>query len=389
MTRYFLLFAVVAGASIVPLIAGRLRIPSAVLEILYGILLFNLLINHYPPWLSLLKELGLLYLMFIAGMELDARTMIRDKRLCWYLLIPMLSFIITPFITYQIGLSAFTGIVLAVTSAGIIIPALKESGILRTETGRDIVGIALMGELISILILTGMDIHHQYGITIMAAVKTFELLAFLGLAGIFLRVLYLIAWWFPEKVERVMENEDPIEEGIRAVFLIALIGSIEAYSVGVEPILGSFLAGIIFNYVFKSKERFEEKINAVGFGFLTPFFFIGVGAEFDIQGLYSLKTVSIALLLSLLVFVSNLLPVIFSRLMKIKGLESVSISLILSAPLTMLLVATTVGVKLGLIDEGLKNALILASIITAILYPFIFRISVKRLTSSSEPAPQS
>ncbi len=239
----------------------------------------------------------------------------------------------------------------------------------------------------------GIEKLEELGIEVeslfMAAVKTFELLSFLGLAGIFLRVLYLIAWWFPEKVERVMENEDPIEEGIRAVFLIALIGSIEAYSVGVEPILGSFLAGIIFNYVFKSKERFEEKINAVGFGFLTPFFFIGVGAEFDIQGLYSLKTVSIAFLLSLLVFVSNLLPVVFSRFMKIKGLESASISLILSAPLTMLLVATTVGVKLGLINEGMKNALILTSIITAILYPFIFRISVKRLTSSSEPAPQS
>ncbi|VAX34630.1 NA+/H+ antiporter (napA), putative, partial [hydrothermal vent metagenome] len=177
----------------------------------------------------------------------------------------------------------------------------------------------------------------------------------------------------------------PVEEGIRAVISIAFAGALIAYGSGVEPILGSFMAGLIFSYVFKSKGRFEDKINAVGFGFFTPFFFIGVGADFDPGLLKSLQGISFSLLLTLMVFVSNVFPLFLSRFMGLGSLEALGMSLILSSPLSMIIVAGTLGEKMGLLTPEMNGSLILTAIISSVIYPSLFRAVSRRMSSSPKP----
>jgi Kef-type K+ transport system membrane component KefB len=331
--QLLIMFLIIGGAAIIPFIARKLRIPSATLEIVYGILLFNTLISEKPEWAAFLKEIGFIYLMFLAGMELDLRQLVRRGRLFWYVVIPLLSLIITPLIIVQAGYPFFLGIAISVLSAGIIIPVLKESELMEKPLSRDIIGVALTGELLAIILLTALDIHHRYGLSMRAGLEGFKLITLLALAALFLRILYVIAWWHPQRVEKVMESEDPVEEGIRAVIAIALAGGLIAYGSGIEPILGSFMAGVIFSHVFKSKGRFEEKINAVGFGFFTPLFFIGVGADFNIHLLTSLRNLTLPLFLALMLLVSNIYPLFFYPLMKLRFQEALGMSLILSAPL--------------------------------------------------------
>ena len=88
----------------------------------------------------------------------------------------------------------------------------------------------------------------------------------------------------------------------------AFAGALSALLSGVEAILGSFMAGMIFGQVFKSKGRFEEKINALGFGFLTPFFFIGIGAEFDISLLKSPDLLKLAVFLTAMTWLGKSPP---------------------------------------------------------------------------------
>ncbi|HAK60792.1 MAG TPA: hypothetical protein DCO77_10485 [Nitrospiraceae bacterium] len=273
---------------------------------------------------------------------------------------------------------------MAVLSAGIIIPVLKEEGTLQTDFGRDIIGIALAGELLSLAVLTGIDVYHVHGLTLMAALEGVKLLLLLGISALFLRVLYIIAWWNPERVEKVMESEDPVEEGLRAVISIAFAGALLAYGSGVEPILGSFMAGLIFSTVFKSKGRFEEKINALGFGFFIPFFFIGVGADFDITLLTSLQGIAFSAFLAAMVFVSNIFPLFFGRFLKRTMLESVGMSLLLSAPLSLIVVAGTIGKKMDMISAEMAGSLILAAIFSGVLYPLLFRIIGRRVTAAAE-----
>ena len=379
---FVIMFALVAGAAVIPFVARRLSIPSAVLEIIFGILLFHTLVPRKPEWFLLLKEIGFLYLMFIAGMELDIRKLVRGGRFLWYVSIPLLSLILTPVIMVYLGYPFFAGIAVSVLSAGIIIPVLKEAGMLHSELGTDIIGISLTGELLSILVLTGIDIYHQHGLTTMAFVQGLKLLLLTSLAALFLKVMYVLAWWNPGRVEKVMESDDPVEEGLRAVIAVAFAGALIAYGAGVEPILGSFIAGLVFSAVFKSKGLFEQKINAVGFGFFTPFFFIGVGADLDLQMLTSLPPVRDALLLTVMVFVSNLVLFLFMRSMKLCVRDSLAVSLLLSAPLSLMVVSGTLGEKMGLLSHTMTGSLILAAVISGILYPFLFRFVRK-----SAPTP--
>ena len=169
--QIFIFFLVIGGAALVPFFAGKFRIPSAALEIMYGAVLFNLIIHEQPEWFSLLKEFGLIYLMFIVGMEIDLRKFIKNRNFLWYVIIPLISLLITPLIFYLMGFPYYLGIVIAMISAGIVIPVLKETEIIDTPLGRDIIGVALTGELLSILLLVGIDIYHRYGFTIRAGME--------------------------------------------------------------------------------------------------------------------------------------------------------------------------------------------------------------------------
>lgn len=377
--QFIIMFAVVGGAAAIPFLSRRIHMPSAVLEIVYGIILFNTVIHTRPDWLYLMKELGFIYLMFIAGMELDIRELVGGKRFCWYLLISALSFGVMPFIFYRMGYPFFIGVAVSVLSAGIIIPVLRELELMQTPLGRDIIGTALTGELISIIVLTVLDIYHQHGVTYMAAWAGVKLLLLMFGAAFFLKLIYVLAWWFPERVEKVMESEDPVEEGVRAVITVAFAGAIIAYASGVEAILGSFIAGFIFSYVFRNKGRFEEKINAVGFGFFIPFFFIGVGAGFDIGLLSSTGSILFSFFLTAMLLVGNGFPLLFRAFMGINAIEALGMSLILSAPLSLLVVAAALGERMGLIDNEMKGVLILTAIVSGIVYPFMFRLVGKRI----------
>jgi Kef-type K+ transport system membrane component KefB len=80
-----------------------------------------------------------------------------------------------------------------------------------------------------------------------------------------------------------------------------------------------------------------------------------------------------------MVFASNIFPVIFSRFIKLSIKESLSIALLLSSPLTMLVVAGTLGVKMGLLDQDTNSALILTAIMTSLIFPALFRVVGRKL----------
>jgi Kef-type K+ transport system membrane component KefB len=372
------MFLILLGVAVIPFAARRLRVPSAALEIVYGMLLFNFFLRQRPDWFDLLRELGFVYLMFIAGMELDLRAIRSSGKSLWYVLVSLLSLVVTPLIFVFLGQPFYLGVAVAMISAGIAIPVLKELELSRTPYGRDIVGVVLTGELLSIVVLALIDAYHKQGLTLLAGLEVLKLALLFGLALLVLRVLYLLAWWHPERVEKVMESEDPVEEGLRAVVTVAFAGGILASLAGAEPILGSFLAGMVFSHVFRSKQRFEEKINALGFGFLIPFFFIGVGARFPFALLASAATVKLALLLTVMVLVSNLYPLLLARPLGLSLKEAGGMAVLLSAPLSMIVVAGTLGERMGLIGPEASGALVLTALLASVVYPSFFRFLARR-----------
>ncbi len=361
------------GAAGLPFVARRFSVPSAVLEILFGIALFALVTDHRPEWFHFMKELGFIYLMFTAGMELDLKELLKSTHIWWYLAIPSAAFVIAPLFATVLGHSYYVGIALSMVSAGIVLPVLKEAGMARTDEGRHIMGVSLAGELVSIAVLTGLDVYTRFGLSLLMAAQAGKLLLFLLLAGVTLRVIYLLAWWHPAQVKKVMASEDPIEEGIRIAILIVFTGALIAHSAGVEPIVGSFIAGVIFTWIFRNRTRFEEKINALGFGFFIPLFFIGVGADFDAGLLLSARDVLFSAALGLGILLCKAPVLIFAGRLGLDTRQAVRMALLLSAPLSMMVVAGTIGARMGIISSELMNILILAALLASLLYPFLFR----------------
>jgi Kef-type K+ transport system membrane component KefB len=375
------------GAALLPFFARRYDVPSAVLEILFGMGLFHTLLPAKPEWFDFLKDLGFVYLMFIAGMELDLKVLARNTRVCWYGLIPALSLLLTPLFFSLAGYPVYVGIALSMISAGIAFPVLKEAGLVKHEFGRHVVGVTLAGELLSIVVLMVLDITRRYGFSFLLLREVVKLVGLLALAAFALRLIYVIAWWNPERVKKVMESNDPVEEGIRIAITVVFVGALIAYGAGVEPIIGSFMAGVIFTFVFRNKSRFEEKINALGFGFFIPFFFIGVGADFDIRLLFSARDIILAVLMAGVIFASNLPAVFLKHFLGLTLKESFLMTLLLSAPLSMIVVAGTVGAKIGLIESGMKNTLVLSALFASVLYPFLFRTFARRAFPAGDENP--
>lgn len=379
------LLMVVIGMAIVPFISRRILIPVSVLEILLGFVLFHTVIEHTSSdFFHILKELGFIYLMFIAGMELDIKKIVKEPRFKWFLIIPLLSLITGPIMFHLIGFPFYLGVSVSVFGAGILLPLLKESGLIKTELGRLIFGVTMMGEVISIAFLTLLDVYHRTGLTVDLVLELLRICLEIVAAAIVLKLLYIIAWWLPRNVEKVMESQDPVEEGVRLFISTALAGGILAYYSGLEPILGSFIAGLIFSYIFKSKGRFEEKINALGFGFFIPFFFIGIGADFDPNLVLSKENIKMALILSFFIFVSNIFPILFMRWLKLRFIDALAMVLLLSAPMTMIVVAGSVGSEIGFISKETNGVLVVAAMFSSVAYPSLFRIISGRLKEGNE-----
>ncbi len=382
--RLVVICLLVAGASVLPFFARRYNVPSAVLEILFGMALFHTVLRVKPEWFEFLKELGFIYLMFIAGMELDLRDLLKNTRICWYVLIPVLSFLLTPLLFYLSGHAYYVGLSLSMISAGIAFPVLKEAGLLKHDFGRHIVGVTLTGELLSIIVLTSLNITHRYGISFLFLLQAAKLAALFLLAALALRIIYVVAWWNPDRVRKVMESNDPVEEGMRIAITIVFVGALIAYGAGVEPITGSFMAGVMFTFVFRNKSRFEEKINALGFGFFIPFFFMGVGADFDTALLFSARDVLLALLMAGIIFASNLPALFLKHFLGLTLKEGLFMMLLLSAPLSMIVVAGTLGTRMGLIEGRMENTLVLSALFASLIYPFLFRLLARKIRPAGD-----
>jgi len=379
------------GAAILPFISRRLTIPSAVMEIVFGMALFHTVVGSQPAWFRFLKELGLIYLMFIAGMELDLRELLRNEKIAWYFVIPSLSLFLTPVFLHVAGYPYYLGIVLSMISAGIAIPVLKEAKLSGKDLGKHIIGVALAGELLSIAALTGFDIYHRYGMSLLSLLQLLKLVVLFLLGAFILKLIYLLAWWNPDQVKKVMESDDPVEEGIRIAISVVFIGALIASGAGIEPIVGSFMAGVIFSSVFRNRSRFEEKINALGFGFFLPLFFIGVGADFDVSLLLSPSGVFRALALTGVIFLSNLSVFFAKRFLGLELRKLFMMTFLLSAPLSMIVVAVTLGQRMDLINGDTANSLLLAALFASLFYPFTFRLLARRevYDTGKDKAPEN
>ena len=363
------------GAFLAPLFSRRIGVPAAVGEILLGAIIGNVmgpLANTGVP--GALGFVGFALLMFTAGTEFDFESIERGgaRQMVIGVMYIALSIGLAIMIGVWRGVPMVEGIAFGVTSIGIAVAALREANLLGAPIGQAVLVVGGLGEFISMLALTGIDLVS----TKMNRPITLDVLKLVGallIAYLLLRALRSMVWWYPESFGRLVDAADPSEVGVRAAFALMLAFVAAAALLGIEPILGAFLAGLTFGFVFRSKDVLVGKLSSVGYGFLIPVFFIGVGQDLRLDTLRSPVVLSMAGVALVATVLAKLLPAPCFRLAGVSWRNSVVVSLFLATPLTLQVAVARLGVDLKLLSSDESTALVVASVISGIIVPTLAR----------------
>ena len=401
------LLIVVALAFVVPLILSRfksLNLPVVVGEILAGVLVGRSgfgLVHVDDPVLELLAELGFVFLMFLSGMEINFSRLGQSRaggsaggRRQWGPL-PLggLSFVLTLALATGFGL-AFAGaglvrnpwmlaLILSTTSLGVVMPVLKESGLISGRFGQTMLIAAMIADFATMLLITVL-------VAVLSSGLSPEILLIGVLFVLFFLMVYFGRFFFKRipGVRRVIEelSQTATQIKVRFAFALMLIFVALSEALGTELILGAFLAGAVLSLLRAPADAdLGPKLEAIGFGFFIPIFFVMVGVRLNLSALSGSPQalLLVPLLLGAAVIV-KLLPALIFRL-GFTWRETLSAGALLSARLSLIIAASAIGLRLGVIGEPVNAAIILVAILTVTLSPLIFNRLMPRPKRKAAP----
>lgn len=358
-----------------PFVSKILRIPTPPVEIILGSIFAYIGLVGHNEYFDLIAEVGFLYLMFLAGMEVDLKQITKSPKIVIQKSMFFLGLMVIFSITFGLifHLNTITIISMPLISIGLLASLSKTYG--KEQSWIHLAFIAgILGEIISIAVLTLFDAASTTGVNLTLLTKIGYLVLFIVSVYLLYRLLHLLFWWFPELKNTLVPKFDTSDQDIRLAMALFFILIAVMLSLELELALGSFIAGVAISAFFHHEKKLEEKMSSLGFGFLVPLFFIHVGASFDLKSLAVEGVVSGALLITFLMILSRILAAVV-----LKGIsgsrDALLIALSLSMPLTLLVAVATIGYETKLLDLLSYYQLILASIFEIL----ISMISIKML----------
>ena len=385
------LIFIAAAAFVLPLLGSRIGLPAVILEILFGILVGPALgIVQEGELLSALAELGFLLLLFLSGFEIDLRVFERQgaRPVLNGLAIFLATVGISLLASSLLGLHLFVALVLSTTSVGLVVPTLRASRLISTRLGQDTLISALLADFLTLLAVTVVAMALQFGVT----ARLLALPAFFVVVAVALVLVRRAAWWVPERFERLFDADDPDELGIRATLALMLVFVGLAIVLGIEPILGAFLAGMAFALVFRERAGLDRKLTGFAYGFLIPIFFINVGVGFRLDALADPGAVGFTALLLVVALAVKVVPAGLLVLRRHTLREAIAAGALLSARLSLIIVVARVGAELGVVDATLEAEIILLAAATALIGPAVFRWILppaQQELAARSPVPQA
>ncbi len=357
-----------------PFIAKALRMPIPPVEIMLGAIFAYLGFIEHNEYFDLIAKVGFLYLLFLAGMEVDLKQIttspkeVIQKSILFLIL--MVFFSITSGLLF--GLHTIVIISMPLISIGLLAALSKEYGKDQPWIRLAIIA-GVLGEIGSIVVLTIFNATITTGFSFALLIKMGYLVLFILAVYLIYRLLHLLFWWFPEFKNTLMPKLDTSDQDIRLSMALFFILIAVMLSLDLKLALGAFIAGVAISAFFHHEKALEEKMSSLGFGFLVPIFFINVGASFDLGALPLEGVISGALLITLLMILSRILAAVVLR--GISGSkDALLIALSLSMPLTLLVAVATIGYETKLLDLLTYYQLILASIFEILISMTIIKM---------------
>jgi Kef-type K+ transport system membrane component KefB len=387
------LLVVAAVAVLAPLTVGfapRLRVPAVVLEIIGGIIIgpsgFGWV--HVDLPVQILALFGLAFLLFLAGLEIDVHQL-RGRLLRF----AVLGYLATLVLGYGAG-ATFTAagwvsqplliaITLSATSLGLVVPVLKDAGQVRSRVGQTALAAASIADFAAIVLLS-LFFSSSSGAS--TGSRVIVLGVFAGLVAVTGLVVSGAARSMRLGQVLLRLQDTTAEIRVRFAVLLLVAFTVLAEKFGLESILGAFLAGAIIGLVDRdssSHPNFRVKLDAIGYGFLVPVFFVASGIRLNLTGLLhspsALARVPVFLLALLVV---RGLPAFLG--LRANGTKpTLALGLLQATSLPFIVTATQIGVVLGKISSITAAALVCAGLLSVLIFPLIALALLRR----GEPTP--
>lgn len=383
-------------AVVAPLVATaipRIRIPAVVLEIVAGIVVGPSvlgLVDVDQP-ITVLALVGLAFLLFLAGQEIDLLALRGDL-----LRLPLIGFAIT----LAIGLAAgvgfhavgwvssplFVAIALAATSLGLVVPVLKDAGQAERPVGQYTIAGATIADFGAVILLSLFFSEAEGG----TASRLTTLLLFVVVIAVV--GMALLRAGRSMRVDRLLVHLQDTTAEIRVRIAVALlIGFVAlAAKAGLETILGAFIAGAVLAVVDRdtmSHPDFRLKLDAIGYGFVIPVFFVTSGLRFDLDALTDNPSAlgRVPLLLVALLAARGVPAWLYRRELGRHG--SIVAALLQATSLPFVVTASEIGVAIGAISTVTAAALITAGLLSVVIFPPIALGMLRRDPRPADDVP--
>jgi Kef-type K+ transport system membrane component KefB len=377
--HYINLLVVVTAATGAPLAFDLLplpKVPPVVIELVAGILIGSTVLGlaHVDEPVTVLSQIGLVFLFFLAGLEIAF-----DRHSDRHLRIVGLGFVVSLVLAIASGevlrvarlaeAPLFVGIVLAATSFGIVVAVLKDAGETGTGFGQLVIASASVADFATVILLSLFFSQNGSGIESTAVLLgLFAVLAAIVTLGIYrARLSPRLA----TAVRRLQDTTAQISVRIAFLLLIAFVALAQGF--GFEVVLGAFLSGAIISLVDDGKavesSGLKRKLEAIGFGVFIPVFFVTSGMQLKLGDLFDsaadaalVPATVVALLLA-----RGVPALLYRRFVPKRTLPAVG--LLQATSLTFIVAASQIGVQLGQISGQTAAGLVTAGVISVLAFP--------------------
>ena len=374
------LLIVAAVAFLAPFLLGlapAIRLPAVLLEIVAGIVLGPSVLGvvEVDESVEVIAVIGLAFVLFLAGLEIDF-----DELRGRVLRLALGGFVLTIAIAVAVGFGLkaagavetplLVAIILCATSLGVLIPVLKDSGEISTTFGQLVVAAGSIADFGAIILLT-LFFSGEGG-----AGATALLLG--GLAA--LAVVVFLGIRSAEMSTRISSNLIRLQDTtaqirVRAAVLLFIGFAAVAENLGLEAILGAFIAGAIVSLLDRDEAmthpEFRHKLDAIGFGFFIPVFFVSSGVRYDADALFAdaSNLVMLPIFLAALVLTRGLPALLYRPVLGTR--RTIAAGLMQATSLPFIVAATAIGLELELIDAAESAALVGAGLLSVLLFPLV------------------
>jgi Kef-type K+ transport system membrane component KefB len=375
------LTVVALAAVLAPAVSSLLRrwiaIPGVILELLFGVLVGPQVMDLARPTglLVAFSGMGLGLLMFLAGYELEFSavrgTPLRLATGSWAVSVGLAAVVEAILLTtgHTHGESVVIALALTTTALGTLLPILRDTGILGSEFGRHIFAVGTIGEF-GPIVLIAVLLSGKSPIWTLLVLVIFGLIATVG----------LIVASRPRGQQVVQMLRHGLHASsqlpVRASMLLVVTFALAASQLGLDVLLGTFAAGVIVRTFVTGREETEEakifkgKLEAIGFGFLVPVFFVvsGMRLRFDLFVQHPSSLLAIPVYLALLLGVRGIPTYLVYRRV-LPGAERISLSMLAATGLPLIIVVTTIGADAGYLSPQNASALVTAGVLTVLILP--------------------